>query len=81
MFMSLVHKQMDLSAVEKFLYLGSSLKDDALRNIQSLETTSFNYEEARELLCKHYSNTKIRMQSHVKVFFNLQHVSIDSFIK
>lgn len=81
MFTSLVHKQMDLSVVEKFLYLDSSLKDNALRNIQSLETTSFNYEEARKLLFKHYSNTKIRMQSYVKGFFNLQPVSIDSAYK
>lgn len=65
-------------AVEKFLYLRSSLKDDALRSIQCLDATSDNYEEAREVLLKRYANTKIRTQSHVKAIFDLEPIANDA---
>lgn len=64
-FDSVVHKQTDLSDIDKFLYLKICCKADALRVIDSLDVTSANYSIALGLLQKRYENKRAIVNHHV----------------
>lgn len=71
-FEKLINSNSDLSEVQKFHYLRSSLKDDAAEVIKAFEITIENYKEAWELLIERYDNRRRIVQEHIKLLFNLQ---------
>lgn len=56
LFISLVHSSVELSNIQKFYYLRSSLAGDALKLIQSITISANNYIVAWNLLVDHYQN-------------------------
>lgn len=70
-FLSLVHNSKEISNIEKFHYLKSSLKGSAELVIESLEFSASNYTVAWELLLNRYNNSRLLVHNHVKALFNL----------
>jgi hypothetical protein len=77
-FLSLVHNSNQLSNIEKFHYLKSSLRGSAVLVIDSVEFSSDNYLIAWELLLNRYNNSRLLVHSHVKSLFTLQNISKES---
>lgn len=80
-FNSLIHSSNSISNIEKFHYLRSSLKGDALNVIHSLETSSENYEIAWQLLKDRYENKRLITIFHVKSLFNLSTIFKESYLE
>lgn len=57
-FEKLIHLNEDLSEIERFHYLGSSLKDTAADIIKSIETTAANYSEAWTAVKERFDNQR-----------------------
>lgn len=70
-FTALVHKNAALDDVTRFHYLRSSLKDGALRRIESVEVTADNYEVALKLLTDRYQKKPLIVREHVRHLINL----------
>lgn len=68
---SLVHNNDNLSAIENFFHLRSSLVKSTADCIKNIETTSDNYEIAWTNLITHYNNKKLLVQTHVKAICDL----------
>lgn len=77
-FLSLVHSSTEISSIQKFHYLKSSLKGSAELVIDSLEFTSDNYQIAWELLLNRYNNSRLLVHNHVRALFNLQSLGKES---
>ena len=69
-FDSMVHNNTSLGDVDKFLYLKSALKGEALKIVGSLSTTAVHYEQARQLLRDRYENYRCIKQAHLKLLFD-----------
>ncbi|XP_071056161.1 uncharacterized protein [Onthophagus taurus] len=80
LYKSLVHDNARLNKIQKFYYLQSCLKDDALRIINSLEISEANYDVAIELLRERYENKKVLIRNHVKNIFELQPLTRESHV-
>ena len=74
-FNSMVHTNAQVPPVFKFHYLQSCVTGDAAKVIESLESSSENYEIAWKLLTDRYDNRKFITQSHVRALFNIPVVS------
>ncbi|XP_062538987.1 uncharacterized protein LOC134207279 [Armigeres subalbatus] len=68
-FQSLIASNMQLSDVDKFSYLLSSLSKEAKRVVEVIEVTSDNYAVAWELLEKRYENKYLIVKSYVEALF------------
>lgn len=79
-FESLININDNLTAIQKFQYLRSSLKDEALKVIQSLETTTGNYRIAWDLLKKSYENKRLIINTHLKELIELIPIRKSSYI-
>lgn len=85
-FQSLIHDNRKLSDVQKFQYLRSTLKDEALQVISGLNTSTENYLVAWDLLKSHYENKKLIINSHLSKLLEFpavtkdKHVSLKQFI-
>lgn len=78
-FDSLVNNRVDLSEIDKFLYLKLCCKGDALKLIDSLNVTTANYSIALDLLQKRYENKRAIINHHVNtLLFNLPQVPKES---
>ncbi|XP_028162234.1 uncharacterized protein LOC114354174 [Ostrinia furnacalis] len=77
-FLSLVHNSTEISSIQKFHYLKSSLKGSAELVIDSLEFSSANYDIAWELLLNRYNNSRLLLHNHVKSLFNIQTIGKES---
>lgn len=71
-FQSLVHESTQISSIQKFHYLKSSLKGSAALVIDSVEFSADNYSVAWELLLNRFNNNKLLIHSHIKALFTLQ---------
>ncbi|XP_062713158.1 uncharacterized protein LOC134290134 [Aedes albopictus] len=69
LFLSLVHSSADLSNIQKFYYLRSSLSNAALQLIQTIPISAKNYPVAWNLLLDHFQNTARLKQSYVDNLF------------
>ncbi|XP_058446413.1 uncharacterized protein LOC131427338 [Malaya genurostris] len=69
LFVSLVHSSVDLSNIQKFYYLRSSLSSDALKLIQTIPLSANNYAVAWNLLIEHYQNPTRLKQTYVDALF------------
>lgn len=84
-FISLIDSNRKLNAVQKFFYLKSVLKDEALNVISNLDITAVNYNIAWQLLVDRYENKKLIMHSHVQAIIDLKspkeyHSSLRNFL-
>lgn len=85
-FTSLIHDNSKLSPLQKFQYLRSVLKDEALQAISGLMTSAENYMAAWDLLKKRYENNKLIINSHLSRLLDFpaitkdKHVSLKQFI-
>ncbi|XP_055614543.1 uncharacterized protein LOC129760887, partial [Uranotaenia lowii] len=59
MFTSLINNNSQLSPIDKFSYLRSSVTDEALQEISSIEMTAANYQVAWNALERRYENKKL----------------------
>lgn len=66
-----IHTSNALSNVQKYYYLKVSLSDNAAQVIASLDFSADNYSVAWGLLCDRYNNTRLLIQNHLKVIFNI----------
>lgn len=74
-FSSLIHSSKNLSIIEKFHYLKSTLSGNALQLIQSIEVTNENYDVAWTLLKERFTNKKLLIKKHVNALFELRSVA------
>lgn len=74
-FESLINGNRKLSAVQKFQYLRSTLKDEALHIISGLNTSAENYRIAWNLLVTHYGNKKLIINSHLSKLLEFPAIS------
>ncbi|XP_069363471.1 uncharacterized protein [Maniola hyperantus] len=77
-FQSLVHDSDEITSIQKFHYLKSSLKGSAELVIDALEFTSDNYSVAWDLLLNRYNNSRLLVHNHIKSIFNIQPLSKES---
>ncbi|XP_063545588.1 uncharacterized protein LOC134753595 [Cydia strobilella] len=77
-FASLVHNSQEITSIQKFHYLKSSLKGNALLVIDSLEFSADNYAIAWELLLNRYDNSRLLVHNHVKALFSIQSLNKES---
>jgi len=71
LFTSMINSSSELSSVEKFYYLRSSLSGEALQCISNLPVSSENFTPAWNLLCAQYENTRMLINSHLDAIFDL----------
>ncbi|XP_055604125.1 uncharacterized protein LOC129752361 [Uranotaenia lowii] len=72
MFQSLIHNNDQLSPIDKFTYLRSSVTDEALQEISSIELTAANYQVAWNVLEKRYENKKLIVKAHLDALFAIE---------
>ncbi|XP_055613757.1 uncharacterized protein LOC129760180 [Uranotaenia lowii] len=65
-FSSLIHSSPEIPCIQKFQYLRSALRGDALKLIESLTITANNYAVAWEALLNRYSNTYLLKKKHLQ---------------
>ena len=70
-----VHKNVDVSDIQKFTYLKSFLVGDAERAIQGLTLTKENYAHAVETLTSRFGNKQARIAAHMKELRTLKLVN------
>ena len=80
MFVELVHVRTDLTSIQKFHYLHSSLRDEALNVIKSLPITHENYTVAIELLRARYDSRLIVTAYYVANVLGMKHMQQDSMV-
>ena len=80
-FESAVHKNPNLSSVDKFNYLKSLLTGTAQSSVAGLALTSANYEKAVDLLKQRFGNRQMVISSHIEVLTKLPKVESISEVK
>lgn len=65
-FASLIHTSAEIPCIQKFQYLRSALKGEALKLIESLTITANNYAVAWEALLERYSNKYLLKKKHLQ---------------
>lgn len=76
-FTSIIHDSSNLAPIQKLYYLKSSLSGEALKTIQSIISSSENYEVALKLLKDRYENKQFIANCHLKEIIELPVVSRD----
>lgn len=77
-FESLIHNNDQISQLQKFDYLGTSLEADASKFIQSLEFTAENYTTAWEILGNKFNNSKLLVHNHIISIFDPEQLTKES---
>ncbi|XP_036342451.1 uncharacterized protein LOC118751741 [Rhagoletis pomonella] len=72
MFETMVGNDPELTKIEKFQHLRTSLKDSALDAIRSLEINDHNYDKAVGILQDRFNNKRLNFQAHIKELFGLK---------
>lgn len=75
LFTSMVHHQKDLSPVQKFIHLKSSLRGEAAGLVSTLECTNENYQKAWEALTVRYDNKALIANHHLSAILALPKVT------
>lgn len=78
-FQSLIHQNRDLTDMDKFTYLRSSLSGDALLEINAVELTAANYEVAWNALEDRYHNKKLIVKAYLDAIFAIEPMRKESF--
>lgn len=69
MFLSVIHNNSNLSAVQRLHYLKSSLSGEAANLISNLPTTELNYDEAWKQLLSRYNNKRYNSNAIFRKLF------------
>lgn len=77
-FASLVHNSTDISNIQKFHYLKSSLKGSAELVIHSIEFSSDNYQVAWDMLLNRYNNCGLLVDHHITSLLNVTALTKES---
>lgn len=77
-YLSLVHNCTEITEIQKFHYLKSSLSGCAALVIDSLEFSAANYKVAWELITNRYNNSRLLVHNHVKALFTIQAINKES---
>ncbi|XP_029713974.1 uncharacterized protein LOC115258098 [Aedes albopictus] len=77
-FQALIDRNMQLSNVQKLLYLKSTLKEEAASVLEALDITDANYQVAWDLLVEMFENRRVIKQKHLKALFTIKQVPEDS---
>lgn len=78
-FSNMIHMNTDLSDIQKFHYLKSSLKGEAAEIIHSLQVTDSNYAVAWKLLCETFQDEKQIINNLINKLFQLSPVQKSSY--
>ncbi|XP_058456568.1 uncharacterized protein LOC131433965 [Malaya genurostris] len=78
LYLSLVHSSAELSNIQKFYYLRSSLSGDALKLIQTIPISANNYVVAWNLLEDHYQNPARLKHTYVDALFEFSTIKRES---
>ncbi|XP_055591537.1 uncharacterized protein LOC129743524 [Uranotaenia lowii] len=78
-FRSLIHDNALLNPMDKFNYLRTSLRDDALLQINQIQVSAINYNLAWSVLESKYENHKLIAQEHMKALLAAPAMQIESF--
>ncbi|XP_055605572.1 uncharacterized protein LOC129753751 [Uranotaenia lowii] len=78
-FSSMIHNNHNLSDIDKFTYLRTSLTGDALAEIGSIELTSANYSIAWQALHNSFENKKLLVKSYLDVLFSVYPMEEESY--
>lgn len=68
---SLIGNDSDITDIQKFHYLKSSLKGEALKVIDPLPVTNANYGSVLKLLSERYEKKHLIISNHVKSLINI----------
>lgn len=68
-FRSLIHDNKQLTDMDRFSYLKSSLTGEALQEVDSVELSSANYSVAWMALVSRYENKKLIVKAHLDTLF------------
>ncbi|XP_036143402.1 uncharacterized protein LOC118645800 [Monomorium pharaonis] len=79
-FQSIVHNNTNLTNIQRFHYLISSLEGDAAHIIQSIKITPENYQEAMTLLKQRYDDKRVIIQERVKALYDLSIVAKENYV-
>ncbi|XP_058827429.1 uncharacterized protein LOC131687365 [Topomyia yanbarensis] len=80
-FQSLIHRNPQLTDMDKFTYLRSSLSGDALQEISSVGLSAANYIVAWEILENRYENKKLIVKAHLDALFAIEGLKRESYDK
>lgn len=78
LFDTTIHQNQNLAPIEKFTYLRSCLKDEALNLIKSLPITPLNYCIAWQNLGQRYQNPRRLINLHITKIIDLPSININS---
>ncbi|XP_058448889.1 uncharacterized protein LOC131428849 [Malaya genurostris] len=74
----MIHRNPTLPNIQKLHYLRASLKGDAARIIQSIQTSGNNYPIAWKLVTDRFDNTNLLVRQHVSALFRIPAVRKES---
>lgn len=77
-YLALFHDSQEISDIQKFHYLKSSLRGSIQLAIDSVEFLARNYAIARELLFSRYNNSRLLIHNHVKSLFSISNFKQES---
>lgn len=77
-FRAVVHDNENLTVIQKFYYLTSSLTDSALQIIKNLSVTADNYTVAWKLLETRFANKQLIASIHAREILNVQSIPKES---
>lgn len=78
-FRSLIHNNPQLTEMDKFTYLRSSLSGEALQEINSVEMSDVNYVVAWTMLEKRYENKKLIVKAHLDALFSIEPIRREGY--
>lgn len=78
---SAVHRNPDLSDVDKFNYLRSLLEHSAYEAIAGLTLSSANYKDAVEILKKRFGDTQLIISKHMEALLAVEMVESDKNLR
>lgn len=71
-FESVINKRTDLSDIEKFHYLRSTLKSEAFNFANAQEFSEENYDTVWQSLCARYNDNRLLLHDHLKSLFEIE---------
>ncbi|XP_062703855.1 uncharacterized protein LOC134286280 [Aedes albopictus] len=78
-FQSLIHRNRELTDMDKFTYLRSSLSGDALLEVSSIELSAANYSVAWDALEDRYHNRKLIVKAYLDAIFRIESMRRESY--
>ncbi|XP_062716335.1 uncharacterized protein LOC134291918 [Aedes albopictus] len=78
-FQSLIHRNRELTDMDKFIYLRSSLSGDALLEVSSIELSAANYSVAWDALEDRYHNRKLIVKAYLDAIFGIESMRRESY--